>query len=342
MYLREIAFSLPDDGMVLLRSCFVNYKMALEANRSAADTSSSPALDQMLSFKISNTSNSLRFVSSLRKSIRQLPPDSALDDAATQDTPLRTASYYSDNIPYDNDVSSPEWDFTKYMNKKMNTPQIRPTASIWAQASTIWKALHGRKGSVLVEAKSFDSDFNTAEGTALAAGLFKSNKYNPTCLKRASTPSYVSMIAPEYDHYDVERIIRLKLFQYVDLFLNNLSDRLPPDQLAVIQANPGIMLPAIAFRDRLDTIAHYHVVCRLFSLCPPKYKYFAQTHHWSCKANLASKQEGSFRAFCWDLVLHVMAPTVNHDPLKLYVITDAVPHFLVDQSGYLPISLFGC
>ncbi|CEG42117.1 uncharacterized protein PHALS_12420 [Plasmopara halstedii] len=167
----------------------------------------------------------------------------------------------------------------------MNTPQIRPTASIWAQASTIWKALHGRKGSVLVEAKSFDSDFNTAEGTALAAGLFKSNKYNPqydpevcrgaddeTCLKRASTPSYVSMIAPEYDHYDVERIIRLKLFQYVDLFLNNLSDRLPPDQLAVIQANPGIMLPAIAFRDRLDTIAHYHVVCRLFSLCPPKYK----------------------------------------------------------------------
>ncbi|CEG40128.1 uncharacterized protein PHALS_10345 [Plasmopara halstedii] len=72
--LRETTFPSPDDGME-------------EANRLAANPTLTPTLDQNPSFEGSNTSYSSRFVSSLRKFIRQLPPDTALDDITTQTTP---------------------------------------------------------------------------------------------------------------------------------------------------------------------------------------------------------------------------------------------------------------
>ncbi|KAL7694057.1 hypothetical protein Plhal304r1_c002g0005481 [Plasmopara halstedii] len=408
--LREIAFPSSVDGMFLLRPCFANHKVARynrvtppsirlrqeeEANRSAADPSSTPTLDLVPSFKDSNTPNSSRFESSLRKSIRQLTPDSTLDDATTQDNPTssgpsitpspfhdiamsdKAVSYDSDDNSYDNDSSSPVCDFTTYMSEEINTPKIRPTAPIWAKASTNRKVLHGRRDSELVEAKSYNYDINTTEGSARATSIFKSNYYNPiwfenldpatpqwqydlevrrsaddeTCLEytpaAASTSAYVSMITPVTIQYDVERMTRLELFQYVDSFLDNLSDRPPLDQLAVIEANPRIMLPGIASRDRLDTLAHYRIVCRLLAHARPSttaaYTRSLEVLHATGKAKTMLKhilghvepispqaKKALFVLSSWNLVLHVMAPTVYHGPLKLYVVTDAVPDFLVN------------
>ncbi|CEG48198.1 uncharacterized protein PHALS_05668 [Plasmopara halstedii] len=177
----------------------------------------------------------------------------------------KAVSYDSDDNSYDNDSSSPECDYTTYMSEEINAPQIRPTAPIWANTSISRKALYGRTGSELVEAKSYNYDINTTEVHRSAD--------DETCLEytpaATSTSAYVSLITPVTIQYDVERMIRLELFQYVDSFLDNLSDRPPLDQLAVIEANPGIILPTIASRDRLDTLAHYRIVCRLLAHARP-------------------------------------------------------------------------
>ncbi|KAL7681453.1 hypothetical protein Plhal304r1_c057g0143671 [Plasmopara halstedii] len=193
----------------------------------------------------------------------------------------KAVSYDSDDNSYDNDSSSPECDYTTYMSEEINAPQIRPTAPIWANTSISRKALYGRTGSELVEAKSYNYDINTTEVGDLDPATpqwqydleVHRSADDETCLEytpaATSTSAYVSLITPVTIQYDVERMIRLELFQYVDSFLDNLSDRPPLDQLAVIEANRGIILPTIASRDRLDTLAHYRIVCRLLAHARP-------------------------------------------------------------------------
>uniref|UniRef100_M4BRH9 Uncharacterized protein n=1 Tax=Hyaloperonospora arabidopsidis (strain Emoy2) TaxID=559515 RepID=M4BRH9_HYAAE len=73
------------------------------------------------------------------------------------------------------------------------------------------------------------------------------------------------MVTPVTIRYDVEKISRLELNKRVDLFLQDLCARTPLKQLAAVEVNPGLILPAMASDDLLATLAHYRSVCRLFA-----------------------------------------------------------------------------
>ncbi|CAI5737118.1 unnamed protein product [Peronospora destructor] len=119
------------------------------------------------------------------------------------------------------------------------------------------------------------------------------------------------MVTPVTMEYDIERMSRHRLHKCIDSFVKKLDSRPPLDQLARIEAKPGLMLPAMASKERLDLLAHYRSVCRLLASTRPD-------------PISTQAKNALFVLSTWDLVLHIMAPTVYHDPLKLYVLTDAL------------------
>ena len=107
---------------------------------------------------------------------------------------------------------------------------------------------------------------------------------------------------------------RLKITKCVDSFLKDLSSRTPLEQLATVEANPGLMLPAMSSKDRLDTLDHYRSVCRLLAHTRPgtsvAQSHYSRVLHATGKAktmlkkntgtwgsNFGSGQEGSFCSF---------------------------------------------
>ncbi|KAL8009043.1 hypothetical protein Plhal703r1_c01g0000061 [Plasmopara halstedii] len=58
--------------------------------------------------------------------------------------------------------------------------------------------------------------------------------------------TYTAMVTPLTINYEVESMTRGELFDYVDSFLGKFESRPPLDQLATIEAIPGLMLGAIA------------------------------------------------------------------------------------------------
>ncbi|CAI5721077.1 unnamed protein product [Peronospora destructor] len=149
---------------------------------------------------------------------------------------------------------------------------------------------------------------------------------------------------------------RPELFKCIDSFLENLSSRPPLDQLATIEANPGIMLP-MATKDRLEILAHYRSICRLLANTRPgsgkvqkkcmKLLYEAKTMLRQLMGHIephtSEAKQALFVLSSWDLVLHIMAPTVYHDFYKLLVLTDSIPDFLVNlMIPLLSDTRFGC
>lgn len=412
--LREIEFESPDDGMVKLRACFVNHKVARynrvtppsirlrqeeEVARQAAESTRSPVSDTAALSSAPIQSDLQGFASSLKESIGRMarvssldiPLDSLLDSSAYPVAPSDTAVSPTPDVAMsddgvassiDDDVddtasSSSDFDLEAFLGEEINTPKLRPSAPLWAKAASNRSALYGRSGAELVEAKSVSYDFNIPDGTARPTDLLKSNYYSSlwfedldpdvpqwqydlevrreggddTCLESvpvtAATPAYVAMVTPVTMTYDVERMTRRELFQRVDTFLQTLSSRPPLDQLAAFEANPGIMLPAMASKDRLDTLAHYRSICRLLAHARPgtgaaqmkclkvlqasgKAKTMLKTILGTVEPISTQDKKALFVLSSWDLVLHIMAPTVYHDPNKLYILTDAIPDFLVN------------
>ena len=73
----------------------------------------------------------------------------------------------------------------------------------------------------------------------------------------ADKKAYTSIVTSYTMGYEVERMTRLELTKCVDSFLKDLSSRTSLEQLATVEANPGLILPAMASEDRLDTLVHY-------------------------------------------------------------------------------------
>ena len=65
--------------------------------------------------------------------------------------------------------------------------------------------------------------------------------------------------------YCVEQMSRLELNKCADGFLQDICARTPLEQLATAEANPGLMLLAMASEERLASFVHYRSVCRLLA-----------------------------------------------------------------------------
>ena len=412
--LREIEFSSPEDGMVKLRACFVNHKVARynrvtppsirlrqeeEAARQALESADSPSSDPLPPSGATIPTEPKGFVSTLRESICRTPPDSLLDSSLDSllDTPDDPVAPSDHDIPPTGDVamsddgvtstldddaeisdSEPvDFNLEAFQGEIINAPKINPSAPLWAKAGTNRQALYGRSGAELVEVKSVKFDFDVAAGTARASGLVKPNYYSPlwfedadpdvaqwqfdlevrreendeTCLEcshvAANKTAYTSIVTQFTMDYEVECMTRLELAKYVDSFLENLSARAPLEQLATVEANPGLLLPAMATKDRLDKLAHYRSVCRLLANTRPgsslvqkkcmkmlqalgKSKTMLRQLLGHIEPLSSEARHALFVLSTWDLVFHIMAPTVYQDPSKLFILTDSIPEYLVN------------
>uniref|UniRef100_A0AAV1V1X9 Uncharacterized protein n=1 Tax=Peronospora matthiolae TaxID=2874970 RepID=A0AAV1V1X9_9STRA len=414
----EIEFSSPDDGMVKLRACFVNHKVAsynrvkppsillrqeADAARKATESAASSPSSLFSPSGAPIPSDPKGYVSSLRESICRMPPDLPADSPLDSSLDLKADSSGYPVAPSDHDtsrtddvamsdddvgstmgdavdesVSDPsDFNMEAFLGEVINAPKINPGAPLWTKAGTNRQALYGRSGADLVEAKSIKYDFNAEAGTAQATGLVKPNYYhslcfedadpdvaqcqydlevrheegNETCMEcgqvDADKKTYISIVAPYTIGYEVESMKRLELTKCVDSFLKDLSYRTPLEQLDTVEANPGLMLPAMASKDRLDTLAHYRSVCRLLAHTRPgtsvAQSQCSRVLHATGKAKtmlknllghgppiLAQDKKALFAPSSWDLVLHIMALTVYHDPIKLFVLMGTIPDFLVD------------
>ncbi|RMX70195.1 hypothetical protein KXD40_009213 [Peronospora effusa] len=195
----------------------------------------------------------------------------------------------------DADSVSSQHKLKQFMKEKINAPTFPLTAPIWAKAPTNRLALNGKAGTELVETHPLSYDFDQATGFAHATDLVKLNYYSPLWLDDPdtdhskwhydlelrhaenaeacveSTPlrpnheNYQHLIQPATAVYDVEVMERTDLFLYIDRFLSNVSKSCPMEQLASIEANPGLLLKALETQ-RLWTSSRLLALLAAFSL----------------------------------------------------------------------------
>ncbi|KAF4027978.1 Reverse transcriptase (RNA-dependent DNA polymerase) [Phytophthora infestans] len=371
--LREICFPSPDDGMIQLRACFVNHKVArynrvtppsilarqaADVARKDADSDPRRAQDQGTPAEDPSQDLPAGYTSSLQQSIQlakqnsatrsQLPDDamaSGKDAFSNPSDQSDDAMSSADEPPsLDDDASdsgsnTDQDSLSAVLEEEITVPTFSPSAPLWAKTATNRRALLASYGSDPVEVAPIPYDYCREEGIAQASSLTKPNYYSPLCA------TYVSMVTPVTMVYDVEKMTRIDLFNYVNAFLEELNDRPALDQLATVEANPGIMLKAIDSKTSLDILAVNRAMCRLLASTPP----VKNTARKSCLKLLQAKGNPSgllkrilrhaapdldlpthalLTLSAWDVVLHIMAPTVYHDPVKLHVLTDENPQFL--------------
>ncbi|KAL7682652.1 hypothetical protein Plhal304r1_c047g0128721 [Plasmopara halstedii] len=106
------------------------------------------------------------------------------------------------------------------------------------------------------------------------------------------------------------------------------------------------MLGAIATKAKVDTRALNRAVCRLLALLPIlpkanlKYQKCLQLFHATGPADKMLRRllrhrkavpsnavEALLALSAWDAVIHIMVPTVYHDPVKIMVLTDENPTY---------------
>ncbi|CAI5717567.1 unnamed protein product [Peronospora effusa] len=316
-------------------------------------------------------------------SLRQAIPTSTWDvasptgsgDEVVQDMPVADIPPALDFDDSDADSVSSQQELEQILKEKINTPTFPSTAPIWAKAATNRLALLGKAGTEFVETHPLSFDFDQATGVAHATDLVKLNYYSPLWLDDPdtdhpkwhydlelrhaedaeacveSTPlrpnheDYQHRIQPSTAVYDVEVMERTDLFIYIDKFLSNVSQSCPMDQLASIEANPGLLLKALETPASLDKLAVTRASCRLLASTPPS----QQTEYLACLRLLetsgrgksilkkllrrsphASSKPALLVLSKWDVVIHIMAPTVYHDALKLFVLLDDSPRFFVN------------
>ncbi|POM66270.1 Hypothetical protein PHPALM_17897 [Phytophthora palmivora] len=401
--LREIEFSSPDDGMVKLRPCFINHKIARynrvtppsiqrrqeeEKARQAAEkahkqqessTPDVPTSSETDPAGIPSEDKTSGFTSSLRKVIRQETDASSTN---TDGNDPSSSDMVDDDIPpaidddgSDDDSAISDTTLTTFLNEEVDAPTSPPTAPLWAKAATNRRALLGKIGTASVEVSAISYESSSDQGTAHAVDLVKANYWSPlwwddldpdsqqwhfdveiyqdetqeVCIESSPlhkiNTSYVSMITPVTMVYDVEKMTRLELAAYISNFVDEFVDNPALEQLATIEANPGIMLTAIESKRRLDNLAVNRALCRLvanarpgngqaqnscFNLLQAKGDRYAILERMMKHSD--HKRQTDFSSLltlsAWDGVLHVMAPTVYHDPAKLLVLTGDNPQYL--------------
>lgn len=392
--LREIEFPSPDDGMVMLRSCFVNHKVARynrvtppsillrqaeDAARRQAEASRPSNPDDASPSGMASQDVQTGFSSSLKQSIQRNDNDSTASDARSED---EDDAMSTDDTPpaFDDDASiagstSSGPDLNALLDEEVKAPSLPPSAPLWAKAATNRRALLAQGGTESVEITTISYEVQRDQGTAQASGLTKANYYSPLWyddldqdhpqwhydidIRRseseeaslecspvhANSAGYVNMVTPVTIVYDVETMTRVELFTYINSFLEELGSRPALDQLATVEANPGIMLKAISSQAGLDNLAVNRAMCRLLAYAPKG----KSEERKSCLKLLQAKgtctsmlkrimkhatlvspdsEQALMLLSAWDVVLHIMAPTVYHDPVKLQVLTDENPQFL--------------
>ncbi|KAG7382731.1 hypothetical protein PHYBOEH_010377 [Phytophthora boehmeriae] len=157
--LREIVFSSPDDGMVQLRPCFVNHKVArynrvtppsIVARQREAD-----ARHNQQSGTDSPKTSRTGFSSSLKASIQK--SDSKSQDGENspdiENIPSSPENMETDPPAVDDDSSeysersSDEFSLGDFMEAEIAVPKIDPESAVWAKAATNRRALLDASGS---------------------------------------------------------------------------------------------------------------------------------------------------------------------------------------------------
>ncbi|TDH72012.1 uncharacterized protein CCR75_000128 [Bremia lactucae] len=147
-------------------------------------------------------------------------------------------------------------------------------------------------------------------------------------------------------NYEVESMTREELSNFVDSFLKEFEKRPALDQLATIEANPGLMLGALSSKETLDSLAINRALCRLLAPIPKRSE--TNSGHQKCLRFLHATGPGTkllprilkygkpvppggmealLALSAWDTILHIMAPTVYHDPVKIMALTDENPRY---------------
>ena len=321
----------------------------------------------------------LHFESTLRQTILVPSPDLASPDRSenevVQDMPIDDAPPALDFDDSDTESDSSQITLETFMSEQIDAPQFPSTAPVWAKAAINRLALLGKAGTELVEVQPVTYDFDSDTGVAEATDLVKLNYYSPlwmndpdndhpkwhydlqlrhaedadACVEsaplRPETEGYQHRVQPATAVYDVETMERTELFLDIDTFLSSVSQSSPMDQLASIEANPGLLLKALETPASSDKLAIHRASCCLLASTPPS----QQTEYQAClhlletsgrsksilKKLLRCSPDAAFKPVLlvlskWDVVIHIMAPTAYHDALKLFVLLDDSPRFFVN------------
>ncbi|GMF37266.1 unnamed protein product [Phytophthora lilii] len=362
--LREIEFTSPDDGMVHYRPCFVNHKVARYNRVTPPSILARQREDVARRAKETNTSDRdstaetpvspapTGFASSLKASIQEREEQSSDNDSppSTPVSPHSDADMGETPPAIDDDASdadSADTSLSEFMDQNVEMPKLAPTAAVWAKAASNRLALLNKAGSSTTEVKEISNTFDQEGGFAEPTTLIKPNYYEPLWFDdpdetnpkwhydleirrdesdevtiesspvHKSAPEYADLITPAVMSYDVETMTRAELFVAVEAFVSKLDTSSAVFQLAAVEANPGLMLSAIETKAGLDKLAFSRAATFKHILKKAKPKQPDAKHHLLTLA-------------AWDVVVHIMAPTVYQDPLKLFVLTGESPRFLTN------------
>ncbi|RLN58204.1 hypothetical protein BBJ28_00025010 [Nothophytophthora sp. Chile5] len=320
------------------------------------------------------------FSSSLKESIRSTQQPKDGDDSSKKSSESLSDGE-KDDIPPSMDDDGSESSETSvksletFMAETIPTPSCPPDAALWAKTASNRRALLDVSGPDTVQWSKTTYAFDQDQGLAEATDLIKPNYYAPLWFEdpdaenpkwhfdlevkqtdqdeanlestpvHQNGPSYLTTVKPATLTYDVESMTRAELFVFINDFLARFETFSALDQLAAIEANPGLMLGTIETKKSLDRLAANRGFLRVLARSPPGNKISLPerllklgkdpselTTQLVTQAQLNESNEVQtlLTLAAWDIALHIMAPTVYQDPLKLLVLTGENPRFLTN------------
>ncbi|KAI9922735.1 hypothetical protein PsorP6_001159 [Peronosclerospora sorghi] len=160
--------------------------------------------------------------------------------------------------------------------------------------------------------------------------------------------AYEALITPATITYDMYKMSHVAIFAYIDKYF-------PLDQLAAIEANPGLMLKTILTPTKLAALAANRAVWRLLAAVPSN----PSTGYKACLISLhttgnpdellkrilrhspdPSTDQALIILSAWDVVAHVMTPTVYLEVLKIFTLVDTPPTYHVNLNILLLANTF--
>ncbi|CEG38958.1 uncharacterized protein PHALS_09001 [Plasmopara halstedii] len=259
--------------MVNLRPCYINHKVArynrttppsirlhqkqLAAKRAAKQVETTTSTTEAIPDTVSRDLPTAPLHSSLRRSLQASQPAMNGQPSDTDDAILT-----SDNPPiYDDSDDDSQQDQvglrnnSDLMNKTIIVPVSSPSAPVWTRAAKNRRALSAIDNPNSADIFSIEYEVKDLDCSTQTKKVVRLNYYSSLWLDDldSDTPQWhfdIEIHHSENDDvclestppYKVGSMTRGELFDYVDSFLKKFESRPPLDQLADIEADPGLML----------------------------------------------------------------------------------------------------